>query len=108
MEHNVGFSIATDSNDEISLTFTSIMDLSVAEDLRLTFLDCLARGKTISIMAGEVERITTPCLQVLLALKTKASEKQIGLFFPEMSESFQIALKDIGLEDQFTSLEQKA
>ncbi len=41
-------------------------------------------------------------------MKNKASENEIGLFFSAMSDPVRIALKDIGLEDQFTSLEMKA
>lgn len=98
--------MVTDSDNEICLTLKSIMDLTVAEDLRLGFLDCLAKGKTIKIMAGDVERITTPCLQVLFAMKNQTSEQHIDLLIPEMSVAFKNALKDVGLEDQFINSEQ--
>lgn len=58
-------------------------------------------------MAGKVERITTPCFQVLLAMKTLTSEKEIDFKFTETSEAFQIALEDLGLGDQLTPLEKK-
>lgn len=97
----------TDSDDEICLTLESVMDLTTAEDLRLGFLDCLTKGKTIKIMAGNVTRITTPCLQVFLAIKNKTTQLHIDFLIPEMSEAFQNALKDIGLEGQFINSEQK-
>lgn len=97
----------TDSENEITLALKPVMDLTVAEDLRLSFLDCLASGKAINIMANDVERITTPCLQVLLAMKNKTSELDINFSIAEMSEAFHDALKDIGLDDQFTILEHK-
>ena len=95
----------TDSENEVQLDMASVMDLTVAEDLRLGFMECLSHGKTIKIMAGEVERITTPCLQVLFAMKAKTSEQNIDFFIPEMSEAFQKALKEVGLTDQFITSE---
>lgn len=91
----------TDSKDHISLVLKPVMDLTMAEDLRLGFLDCLAKNKTVKVMAGDVERITTPCLQVLLAMKNKTSEMQIDFLIPHMSGAFQKALKLVGLEAQF-------
>lgn len=94
------------SNDEICLNLNPVMDLNVAEDLRLEFLDCLAKDKKIKVMAGDVERITTPCLQVLFAMKSKTTQQEIDFLIPEMSDAFQKALKDVGLDDQFINLEQ--
>lgn len=104
----MGLFTITDTKQETSLVLQSVMDLTLAEDLRQGFLDCLAKGKTIKVMAGDVDRITTPCLQVLYAVKNKASSQNIGFFIPEMSEAFQKTLKDVGLEGQFIKSEQKA
>ena len=96
----------TDSKDEIHLFLKPVMDLSMAEDLRLSFLECIDKEKNINVMAGDVERITTPCLQVLFAMKNKATQQEIDFLIPEMSEAFQKALKDVGLDDQFINSEQ--
>lgn len=93
--------------DEIFLTLKSVMDLTMAENLRLSLLDCLTQNKTVKILTAEVERITTPCLQVLLAMKKQTKERHIDFFFPEMSEIFRDTVRDIGLEDQFMALEQR-
>ena len=95
----------TDSENEIQLDMAPVMDLTVAEDLRLSFLDCLSHGKTIKIMAGDVDRITTPCLQVLFAMKAKTIEQNIDFIIPTISEAFQKALKEVGLTDQFITSE---
>jgi anti-anti-sigma regulatory factor len=104
----MGIFATTDSKQETSLVLKAVMDLTVAEDLRMGFLDCLSRNKPIKILAGDVERITTPCLQVLLAMKNKASEQDIDFLIPQMSEAFHKALRDVGLEDQLLNSEQKA
>ena len=99
--------VMTDSGKDIALTLKPVMDLNVAEDLRLDFIDCLAKGKNIKVMAGAVVRITTPCLQLLLALKNEMIGQDIDLLVPEMSEPFQSALKIVGLDQQFLNVEPK-
>lgn len=106
MENDVSIFTMTGSQDEISLHMKSVMDLTIAEDLRQDFIDCLSKNKTIKVMAADVERITTPCLQVLFAIKTKAARQDIDFLIPEMSEAFERALKDVGLDDQFNNSEQ--
>ncbi len=95
------------SDDEISLTLKPVMDLTEAENLRLTFLDCLAKEKNLKIVAGEVERITTPCLQILLSLKNRAELDHIDLSIIDMPDSFKTALYDIGLEEYLAPVEQR-
>jgi len=95
------------SDDEISLTLKSIMDLTEAENLRLTFLDCLTKGKSLKIVASEVERITTPCLQILLSLKNRADFHHIDFSIVDMTEAFKSALYDIGLEEHIAPMEQR-
>lgn len=90
---------------EICLTLEPVMDLAMAGKLHLRLLDCLVAGKTIKIMAGAVDRITTPCLQILLAMKIRTDQQHIDFLFPEMSEVFRTVADDIGLQDQFTALE---
>lgn len=92
--------------DEICLTLEPVMDLTMAEKLRLSLLDCLAQNKTIKIITGKVERITTPCLQILLAGKNRTTEQHIDLLFPDMSDIFKDTVKDIGLQDHFAAVEQ--
>ncbi|MBL4800496.1 MAG: STAS domain-containing protein [Emcibacter sp.] len=103
----------TTSDDEISINLQAVMDLIRAKDLRRAFLDSLRKieshdssQSTITIMAGDVTRITTPCLQVLLAMKNKTTEQHIDFLIPEMSDAFQHALKEVGLEGQFINPEQ--
>ena len=98
--------IMTESDNEISMTLTAVMDLTMAEDLHRGFLDGLHKGKRIKILAGDVTRITTPCLQVLLAMKHKTTEQNIDFLIPEMSDAFQNALKDVGLNGPFITPEQ--
>jgi len=106
----MGIFTTNNNEEEICLTLKPVMDLALAEKLRLSLLDCLAASlaanKTIKIMAGKVDRITTPCLQILLAMKIRTDQQHIDFLFPEMSDAFRTVADDIGLQDQFTALEQ--
>ncbi|MCF8473864.1 MAG: STAS domain-containing protein [Emcibacter sp.] len=98
----------TNSDHEICLTLTPVMDLAMAVELRLSLIDCLTANKTIKIIGSDVERITTPCLQVLYAMKKKTMDYNIEFLLTEISEPFQKILKNVGLLDQFSYPEQKA
>ncbi|PCJ44399.1 MAG: hypothetical protein COA81_02015 [Alphaproteobacteria bacterium] len=52
--------ISVESDDHIQVTLKSVLGLTLAEALHQNFLDVLTTGKTINIMAGDVDRITTP------------------------------------------------
>jgi len=97
----------SNSDDEISLTLKPVMDLTEAEHLRLAFLDCLVKGKGLKIIASEVERITTPCLQILLSLKNRAYHHHIDFLIVDMSKSFKTALDETGLEEHLAFMEQE-
>ncbi len=99
--------VMTDSGKEIELTLKPVMDLSVAEDLRHDFINCLTKAKNIKVLGKEVVRITTPCLQILLSLKNEMTDQHIDLLVTEMSEPFLAALKTVGLDQQFFNMEPK-
>jgi len=97
----------TDFEGETCMTLKPVMDLTVAEDFRLALLDCLARGKNVKLMAGKVERMTTPCLQLLLAYQDRIAHQQINFVIEDMSEPFKSAINDVGLADILSTSEQK-
>lgn len=97
---------SVESDDHIQMTLKSVLDLTLAEALHQNFLDVLTTGKTINIMAGDVDRITTPCLQIMLALKNRAMQEKITFSIAEMSDAFQAALKETGLDSHLIDQEQ--
>ena len=48
-------------------TLPAVMDLPAAALLKSQLQEALAGGKDLTIDAGAVQRVTTPCLQVLVA-----------------------------------------
>jgi len=96
---------SNESDDHIHVTLKSVLDLNLAETLHQKLLDVLMTGKAINILAGEVDRITTPCLQIMLALKNRAMQEKISFAIPEMSDAFRAALKETGLESHLINQE---
>lgn len=98
-----------DSEEGNEVVLHAVLDLSTAEELLQGFRACLENGKKITVIGAEVERLTTPCLQILVAVKNKTSQLNIEFIISEMSDAFEKALKDIGLDQQFfIPLEQQA
>lgn len=87
---------------DISLEDFPVLDISKAADLRDLLADALAKHQAISIDASAVERITSPCVQVLLST-AMLLEKNSLPFYLNPSEAMQEAFSLLGLS---TTLEQ--
>lgn len=57
----------------------------------------------IVLDAGEVERVSTPCAQVLLAAGRAAQAAQRAFKITNPSEVFKAAIADLGLQAEFTN-----
>ncbi len=49
------------------VTLAPVMDLTAADALRTELLAAFDRGEPVTIEAGQVQRVSSPCLQVLVA-----------------------------------------
>ena len=78
------------------------LDLTQARALREMMMALLPSG-AIVLDAGAVERMSTPCAQVLLAAGHAAEEANSRFQIVNASECFQAALDDLGLQSQFTN-----
>lgn len=81
------------------LTLAPILDILVAEPLREMLRESVVLGGRLEIDAGMVERVTTPCVQVLVAGTAALSAKGIDVAIRRPSEPFMTALYDLGLRD---------
>ena len=80
-----------------TISLPSVLNLGVAESLREQFVEQSIQETSIVIDASEVETITTPCIQVLLAAD-RAMEEAGGSFSLKLSSPpFQAAFQDLGL-----------
>ena len=75
----------------------AVNDATVADALRERLLQLIASDRQVCLEGSEVERITTGCVQVLLAAAASlaAAGRPLGLVEP--SPALQAAFADLGL-----------
>lgn len=77
------------------------LDLLAAESLKEKLLDFLHQDGDLVVDAAEVERISTPCIEVLFAAGTAFHNTDRKLQIENPSEYFNDALTALGLDDHF-------
>lgn len=77
------------------------LDLTWAKSLRETLAELLVE-KSVLIDAGAVERMSTPCAQVLLAAGRTAASTRTPFRILNASAVFRAALADLGLQPEFS------
>ena len=78
-----------------------ILDLTYAKALR-DRMATLAGEHAIILDAGAVERMSTPCAQVLLAAARAAVSARTSFRIVNASAVFRTALADLGLQPEFS------
>ncbi|MEH6476535.1 MAG: STAS domain-containing protein [Sneathiella sp.] len=78
-----------------------ILNLSVAEELREKFLQHLPLGTDLELDASQVETITTPCIQVIVAAGISIEDVGNKLTIHNPSTAFSDAFSDLGLTEYF-------
>ncbi len=73
------------------------LDLTAAEPLHRSLEDRLAQDSRLVIDASAVERVSTPCLQVLAAAAASARALGGGLHFETPSPALSSAVRDLDL-----------
>ena len=76
------------------------LDLTAARDLRERVVAMLS-GQGIVLDMSAVDRMSTPCLQVLLAAGRSADAAKLSFQIVDASDAFRAAVVDLGLETQF-------
>ena len=89
----------TPHDDAIMLP--SSLDLLSAEPLRSSLVEALARAAAITLSGSEVERASTPCLQVLLAAGRAADKSGTAFLIRDPSATLSGAMADLGLAEEF-------
>jgi chemotaxis protein CheX len=79
-----------------------MLDLVQAMHLRDDLVR-LADTDSILLDAGEVERMSTPCAQILLAAARAARASDKSFKITNASETFRTAIADLGLDSEFSN-----
>lgn len=85
----------------MSVQLMPVMDLSAVEDLYHSLVECLSSGKKIILIADQVDRITTPCLQMIFSLLSSVGRSGVEIEIQDQSAAFTKALDDLGFTDCF-------
>ena len=78
------------------------LDLTAARDLRERLIPMLS-GSGVVLDMSAVDRMSTPCLQVLLAAGRAADTAEVSFQIVDASDAFRSAVADLGLETQFSN-----
>jgi chemotaxis protein CheX len=98
-DENTGVSSAQSSS---LYCLPQALDLTRARAMREQ-MTILLRNGAVVLDAGAVERMSTPCLQVLLAAghAAEAAHSKFRIF--NASDCFRAAVADLGLQSQFSN-----
>ncbi|MGF1476631.1 MAG: STAS domain-containing protein [Geminicoccaceae bacterium] len=73
------------------------LDMGAAPPLRTVLQKALAKGQPLQINAGSVNRMSTPCIQVLLAAVPTLETAGLSCVFLRPSDAFIDAFNELGL-----------
>lgn len=76
------------------------LDLTQARDLQQQML-ALLDGGAVVLDASAVERMSTPCMQVVLAAGLAADAATLSFRIDSASDAFRVAVADLGLQQHF-------
>jgi anti-anti-sigma regulatory factor len=90
------------------LTLGPVLDIRAAAALRDGLQKALKRGKPVIVDAAQVDRVSTPCIQVLLAAGKSAEGGACRIVLAQASDAFVTAFSDLGLFAKLMSWQAEA
>ncbi|HEX6959355.1 MAG TPA: STAS domain-containing protein [Ferrovibrio sp.] len=85
------------SDDTARLGLVASMDLRAAEPLLHSFHEVMAHPGKVEIDASAVDRLSTPCVQILLSAAQHMEQQGIPFVIKAPSDAFVSAFDDLGL-----------
>jgi anti-anti-sigma factor len=81
----------------VNVTLPPVLDIPGSEALRDSILDALAPGMNLTLNSEQVEQVTTPGLQILLAVAECAARREATFKVVHPSEALIEAFRESGL-----------
>ena len=75
----------------------SVLDIRAAEPLKEVLRKAISKGKPLTLDVGSVERMSTPCIQVLIAAATVMKEAGAVFTLAGPSDAFIESFNELGL-----------
>ncbi len=85
------------TDDTVQLKLAATMDLRAAEPLLLSMQESLGMGGKVVVDAAAVDRLSTPCVQVLIAALQHMEQNGTPFVIKSPSDAFVSAFDDLGL-----------
>jgi anti-anti-sigma regulatory factor len=89
--------VVANGKKDSRVTLGPVLDIRAAAGLREGLQKALKRGKPVIIDAAQVDRLSTPCIQVLLAAGKSAEGGTGRIVLAQTSDAFVAAFSDLGL-----------
>ena len=84
-------------DDMLHITMPRVLDIPAAADLKDIVLEMVEPEMAVSIQSADVEQMTTPGIQVLLAVAAYIDHRKAKLKVVKPSEAFINGFSDLGL-----------
>jgi anti-anti-sigma regulatory factor len=81
----------------VSLTMTPVLDMVVAEPLLGALRSAVGQGGNVEVDASQVERLSTACVQIIVAASRALSASGRNFSVSKYSDAFVAAFGDLGL-----------
>lgn len=82
------------------ITLPRVLDIPAAAELRETVLDLVVSGMTVTLKSDNVEQLTTPGVQVLMAVAAHVEFQKASLTIANPSDALIDGFSDLGLFSQ--------
>ncbi|NVJ97629.1 MAG: STAS domain-containing protein [Alphaproteobacteria bacterium] len=81
------------------LVLTEILDISAGDPLKAEMCEQLAKKETLTVNASRVRKISTPCVQVLIAAGIEAERLGLAFHITRPSSVFSDSFQNLGLSE---------
>jgi len=85
------------TDDATQLKLAATMDLRAAEPLLHSMQEAMGQGGKLVVDAAAVDRLSTPCVQVLITALQHMEQNTMPFVIKSPSEAFVSAFDDLGL-----------
>lgn len=95
---SMGFAIKQKDGDVV-VSLHSILDMAAAEGLLTCLRESVSKNKNVILDASNIERVSTPCMQIILATakKVETNGHIFGLLNP--SVALERGMRELGMMD---------
>lgn len=86
-------------NDKAVIKMTPVLDMSFATDLLKMLKEVVTIHKNLSLDVCDVERVSTPCIQIILAAANKVEQTGGKFSILNVSSGFERGMTELGLTE---------